>query len=614
MRPDAPSETPADGIRPSRTTPPPPRPAEMSSSTRPRSRRAARTASILAALGYLCVAMAISLPLWADLDNRSPAEGSGDHTQFEWMLAHGARVLAHGDVPFFTALLNTPDGVNLMANTSALGLSLPMTPVTLLWGPQVSYAVMLVLGLAGTAYGWFWFFSCRVNAPAWALVLAGAFCGFAPGMLAHTEGHLNWTSQMLVPFVVDRLFRLGEVGRTFRNSLVLAALVIYQFFIAEEVLFFIGLGVSIFGLCYATTKWRDIRPDIWRMASALGIAAAAVLVVLAYPLWFQFLGPQSYGGTPLGGTRMSTDLLALVSYSGKSLAGSAEVAATLAPNAAEQNSFLGWPLAAAAVAAAAWLWRDAVARAVAITAVLFAVLSLGTKIVVGGRATGLTGPWAAMRDLPLFDAVVPARLALIMVPCIATLLLLTIMRVRAAAARTGRAGSLIRTVGLLALVAVLAPLLPLPMRTVQRDPLPNFITLGLWEPYLSDGGSMMVVATRPLNTTGMRWAAHSGLNFAISGGYFLAPGGPDGRAMYGSRLRPTSRLISDVTRVREGRDVTAAEQRAARDDLRHWNVSLVVLPNPDDALYTELVSGLLGDGGTVVGGVRLWDVRRITSR
>ena len=38
---------------------------------------------------------------------------------------------------------NAPDGVNMMANTSLLGVTLPLAPLTMLLGPQVMYALYL---------------------------------------------------------------------------------------------------------------------------------------------------------------------------------------------------------------------------------------------------------------------------------------------------------------------------------------------------------------------------------------------------------------------------------------------------------------------------------------
>jgi hypothetical protein len=51
--------------------------------------------------------------------------------------------------------MNAPNGVNLMANTGLLGLTVPLVPVTLLFGPVVTFTIMLTGGLAATAWAWY---------------------------------------------------------------------------------------------------------------------------------------------------------------------------------------------------------------------------------------------------------------------------------------------------------------------------------------------------------------------------------------------------------------------------------------------------------------------------
>ena len=61
--------------------------------------------------------------------------------------------------PLISGLQNAPLGVNMMANTAMLGFSIPMTPVTLVFGPTVTWAIALTGSLAGTAAAWYWVFS-----------------------------------------------------------------------------------------------------------------------------------------------------------------------------------------------------------------------------------------------------------------------------------------------------------------------------------------------------------------------------------------------------------------------------------------------------------------------
>ncbi|MBO0867572.1 MAG: hypothetical protein J2P15_03320, partial [Micromonosporaceae bacterium] len=117
---------------------------------------AGRRADIAAAALFLLLAVWVTGHLWRDPTHRVARVNPGDNTLFDWMLAHGARVVAQGQSPFFSQAMNAPTGVNLIANTSVPGLSIPLAPVTLLFGPGVSFVVLLTLALSLTAFGWYY--------------------------------------------------------------------------------------------------------------------------------------------------------------------------------------------------------------------------------------------------------------------------------------------------------------------------------------------------------------------------------------------------------------------------------------------------------------------------
>jgi hypothetical protein len=68
------------------------------------------------------------------------------------------------------------------------GISMPLAPLTLIFGPTPTYAIGLTLGLAGTAIAWYWTFSRHVLTGVsvrtkCAAAIGGGFCGFAPAMI-----------------------------------------------------------------------------------------------------------------------------------------------------------------------------------------------------------------------------------------------------------------------------------------------------------------------------------------------------------------------------------------------------------------------------------------------
>src|SRR5262249_49142157 len=122
-----------------------------------------------------------------------------------------------------------------------------LVPVTLLFGPQVAFALLLTLGLAATAGAWYWVLSRHLGTSRLAAAIGGGFAGFAPGLVNHTNGHPNLVAQFLVPFLVWRALTL----RTVRDGVLLGLLVTWQAFINEELLFLAGLAGLVFLLGYA---------------------------------------------------------------------------------------------------------------------------------------------------------------------------------------------------------------------------------------------------------------------------------------------------------------------------------------------------------------------------
>jgi hypothetical protein len=564
----------------------------------------------LSAVGcYLAAALIVTGGLWSDLDHRTPAVNPQDHGFFQWVLAHGARVVTDGAYPFVSDRMNVPAGVNLMANTSVLGLGVPMAPVTILFGPQASFAVLLVLGLAGTAFAWFWLLSRHLVRSRPAAFVGGAFCGFAPGLVSHAQGHVNWTAQFLVPLLVWRTLELRVPGRAGRNGAVLGALIACQAFINEEVLFYTALTCAVFIAARAGVGWRTVRPAVRPFAAGLGVATLVATAALAYPLWVQFFGPQSYRGVPDGAKNISSDLASYWAFARLSVAGDAATAAPISQGPAEENTFFGWPLLLLAAGTVGWLWRSATVRAAAVTGVAFAALSLGPEIVVNGRHTGVYGPWRYLADLPLFDAVVPTRFGLVLVPILGLLIALLLDRLRAAGGRRVR-GLPIRRLGYAAVFAALVPLVPTPLPVGPTPDLPAFVAAGTWRRYVPPGRSIVLVPLpNDLYQAGMRWSARSRLEFPIAGGYFLGPGGEEGRAIFGGPPRPTQTMLQYAAGTGYLPRLTPDVRERFAADLAYWRAAVLVLPpgEPHEDRLRQLLDALAGRGRWV-DGVWLWDV------
>jgi hypothetical protein len=400
---------------------------EVEPLTRPRVWRTLTWRDLLAVASFIAVALFITGPLWLNLDH-GLADDPQDQAFFEWMLAHGARVLTDGAYPFFSDRMNYPDGVNMMANTSVLAVSLPMTPVTLLFGAHVSFNVFLTLALAATGISWYFVLSRQFVTWRLAAWVGALFCTFAPSMVSHAGGHPNIVSQFLVPLIIWRTLELRAPGRMLRNGLILGGLLVWQAFINLEILFMTAVGLGIFCVAMWISRRRRHPGEAGNFVRGLAVAAISALAVLAYPLCVQFFGPQSYHGLPEFVRNFGADLGSFTAYSQRSVAGNPVTAGRLAQNAAEQNAFFGWGLVILFFGLVAWMRRSVAVVTLAVVALLFAALSLGPFIYLNGINTGIPGLWGYLHSVPVLNSAVPTRWAMAIAPVVGIVLALGCQR------------------------------------------------------------------------------------------------------------------------------------------------------------------------------------------
>jgi hypothetical protein len=559
-----------------------------------------RGADCAAVALFLALACWVTSGLWIHVGSLALVNGGSDVTFFEWTLVHATRIFTHGENPLFTPQLNAPNGVNLMANTGLLGLTVPLVPVTLLFGPAVAFTIMLTGGLAATAWAWYHVLSRHLVGYRPAALVGGLFAGFAPGMISHVNGHPDLVGQFLIPFILWRAISL----RTARDGVILGLLVTWQAFLNEELLFQAGLAVAVFVAMYAVFRPAEVRARVGPFLSGLWPALLTAGALLAYPLWFQFYGPQSYRGLPETVLGYGTDLRAFTAFSQSALVrhGASHSSYGAPP---EENTFFGAPLVVATGVIVVWLWRRHVAvRALTVVALVFAVLSLGRTVVAGGHTVLLHGPMSVLDHLPLFDSVVPTRFGLALIPVLAVLLAFS---VRAAAA----SGAWLRYGWAVVLVAALLPIAPTPVLAGPAAPVPGFFTSGQWAQYVPDGQSVLPgdPSGGSAAFTAMGWDNATGQGYRMVSGYFLVPG-EHGRGAYGAPSRPTTVLLTSIVRSGGTRQITAAQRAAFRADLRYWHTAIVVL-SPYAPHYDQLrnaLNQLTGQPARQVQGVLLWDV------
>ncbi|MFF5171951.1 DUF2079 domain-containing protein [Micromonospora sp. NPDC000089] len=550
-----------------------------------------RRADLVVTLAAIALAVWVTSGLWRDPNHRAITVNSSDQALFEWLLAFGGHALTHGENPLFTHLINVPDGVNLAVNTSITVYAAVFAPLTYLVGPPATFLVVLTLNLVATALAWYWLLSRHLVRSRLAAGTGALFIAYSPGMVAHANAHLNWTAGWLVPLLIHGVFALRRPEHRWRNGVLLGVLVAVAFSIAAEGLFFTALALAVFLAAWALHPARraEARAALPHFLRGLAVTALVAGVLLAYPLWLHFAGPQRFHGTGFDPIIHSEDIAAFGAYPSRSLAGAAGLDTGLAPNPTEENSFFGVPLLLLAVACFALLWRRAdrarraTLAALGTTALVFAVLSWGPVAKWAGTRTGQILPFGVLDNLPVVNAALPSRLALVVAPVIGVLLAYTVDLLRADPPR--RRGTAVAWV--VGFAVALLPLLPVPLLTTVRPPVPQFITAGTWRQYVPPGGVLTPLPlTLDVTPDGQRWQAyalaHRQGEFRIPAGFFLGPGGPDGRGRIGPPPRTLDTLMDEAARYGLMPIVTDGSIRLVRADLRYWGVDAVVLADEVD--------------------------------
>ncbi|KGN33659.1 glycosyl transferase [Knoellia sinensis KCTC 19936] len=542
--------------------------------------------------------------------------GVQDHQAFEWYFGASAHNVATLSNPLFSDRQNFPDGVNLMANAAVTGLGIPLAPLTLAAGAHITFFVVELLGLAGTAAAWYWFFRRRGIGRTGAAI-GGWFTGFAPALVSHANGHPNFVALFLIPVIIDRVLRLAEGDRRVRDGIVLGLLVTWQLFIGEEPLLLAAIGMLIVGAVLAIHR----RLDVARLLPGVGIGAALSVSLVAVPLWWQFAGRQSY--TSIFHLPGGNDLASLWGRATRTIGTDPWESAALSMNRTEENAFFGVPLWIVAVAIALVLIRRPVVQALAALVIVSSWLSLGEEVVLRGQPTGIPGPWALVDGLPILENVLPTRLTMMAIPAFAGLLALGVDAAIKAAPRADPNAAEIPAwqhrmggwIVVAAAVVALLPVVPTPLQVESRPAVPTFFTGDAWRDWSHGGSILAVPPTDIVDARAFDWQlAADTMAFPIVEGYFVGPNGqPDRGGQYGATRRPLSLWLYDVNAANVATPATEAQRRQFIEDLRAWRTDTVVLPMRDQtaALRDSLVT-VLGEPQRVED-VFVWDVRELRS-
>jgi hypothetical protein len=339
--------------------------------------------------------------------------------------------------------------------------------------------------------------------------------------------------------------------------------------------------------------------------TAFAVSLVVFGLLAALPLKAQVTGPGRVHGDLTEEVRGSSDLLAVVTPS-RRLAIAPDAAVRRGDQfAGSREAYLGIPLLLL-VAALLVVHRSPVVGVGATMLVVSMVLSLGSRLRVGGHPTPVRLPWTAIESLPLLWNMVPARFALFTAMFAGLLLAVAVDGLWWGGGRLRRSLAVATALVVLAFLVPAAPLRPSPVVAT-----PPFFTTSALTRLPRDQVALVVPFPRKGRANqAMRWQADAGMWFKMPGGYFAGQGA-DGAV----REAPPSTTSLALNRIERGahppRLTPALREELARDFAR-WRVRSVVLgPTPHRQVMAGFLSDLLGRAPERVAGVELWANARV---
>jgi hypothetical protein len=515
-------------------------------------------------LVYLLLAVAAFSSTW--IDPAGAWIGSPKDPQlFIWYLGWIPHQLSQGLNPLFTDHLNYPYGVNLMWNTSMLFPAVVLWPITALFGPVVAYNVLITAGIALSAWLAYIAAGRFIESKRWRF-LAGLIYGFSPALTAQAMGHPHVMVALFPPvalilgheILVRRRMHWAIAGML---AGVAAAL---QLLTGEELLA-VTLLIAVIGAALLA------RLPSYSLKAA-GVALAVFIVLAAYPLGFQFLGPQRVSGSLQPPDVYVSDLLAFV-VPGRFI--------HFTGNTAENDAYVGLPLLVLFVAG----FRKT--RWLALTTAIVALLSLGPHLHINGGVTPVPLPWAAVAWVPLIGSALPGRLMAIA--------FLGIGIVVAAYQPHRVLTGIVLVAGLLAIVP------PIPYPT-QHAVAPAFFKPGGDVERLTPGSVVLItpVSSR-FSTDAMYWQAVANYRFKMPEGDAFTPGPQLGPQP--SFIQPTLDMFDSGGTIA----VTPVLRSMFAADLQSHHITAIVAgPSPGQAAIVDFLTQIEDQPPADDGGVKVW--------
>ena len=376
--------------------------------------------------GYFSLALLLTWPTISHFTTHVPGDGIDDPAIVWnlWWIKYS--LLNHPQNPFLTTFMFYPIGINLAFYTLTILNGLTAMPLLLNFGVVVASNLHLWFSLTVSAYGAFlltiyvllaprstgaherpWGFTISRRVASWGAILAGVIYAFGSYKLFYLAlGQFNIASTHWIPYAILFFIKMHRDVHNLRWPALTALFLVMQAWAeltyASFLLVFMGLYWSYWlltDLARRVIRWPYLKAGLW----------LAGLFILGISPFLAAMLPD-----------MQTEGDFFVVGSGFAEAFSADLAGFFVPTMHHpllgnlirqtnitafdkgQQIYLGYSLLLLAGLGFYVYRRDPVVRFWLLASLVFALLVLGPQVIINGRPTGLSGPFAILQTLPFF--------------------------------------------------------------------------------------------------------------------------------------------------------------------------------------------------------------------
>ncbi len=522
---------------------------------------------------YFFCALLFLIPLHFNIMQEIIARQIPDASQAMWFYAWWPYAIAHHLNPFFTSQVWAPVGQSLVWTESTPIISILLSPVTLMFGPMVSYNVAVIFAL--TLNSFFAFLLCREASGKFLPAIAGGWIfGFSPYVMAELMGRPNLYCVWPIPLLALLAIRYMK-GKESQRSLVLWSIT------AEILLFFTSLelfATTALAVCLAIAisfffhrrADRVLRSRLYRLFGGVVISTAVTVMLISPILWMMLVGKNRQFGPVHPASDFSADIANFLIPTRTTWVGGDTLirySSHFSGFLPEQSAYIGLPTMVLLGLYIFEFWKAPASRFLMTMLVGFVLLSLGPYLTVAGINFPLALPWGIIEHVPLLEKALPARLSLYVSLTLAVIIAYWL-------ANSHRALSLRTALGCLVVVSLFPNVFSGLWDAHPENP--TFFTQRLYQKYFKPDENL-VALPYGINGCSMLWQAETGFYFRLSGGY-LSLGGPYAR-------QPIPEAFYSGVRPAHYRKKLAAFAK-------RYHVSAIIVPDADRGQFNSLLAPL----------------------